>query len=160
MNNDAELLQQIVDVKTGEVLTQKELAKNHNFVMLFRNGMDDFMKLCAKDGKAAAILVAMIKQMGENNSLIVSRETLAELLNFSIPTIDRKLKYLRDNNFFCISKSGNMNIYTINSNLAWSTYANNRKYSKFSATVLISESEQEERHKTITKEVNKKITVQ
>ncbi|MDR8076718.1 replication/maintenance protein RepL [Burkholderia cenocepacia] len=158
MKNDAELLQQIVDVQTGEILTQKELAKNHNFVMLFRNGMDDFMKLCVKDGKAAAILVAMIKQMGENNSLIVSRETLAELLGFSVPTVDRKLKYLRDNNFFSISKSGNMNIYNINSNLAWSTYANNRKYSKFNATVLIGENEQA-KYKSVQKEVTKKITV-
>ncbi|WP_287955863.1 replication/maintenance protein RepL [Achromobacter xylosoxidans] len=159
MRSEADLKRQIVDNKTGEVLTERELPKNHNFVMFFREEMKSIRALAAKDPKAFSILFLMTEQMGENNSLVVSRETLAELLEFSLPTVDRKLKYLRENNFISVVKSGNMNIYLINARLAWTTYANNRRYAEFKATVLISESEQKDNHAQIKKTVNKKITV-
>lgn len=158
MRSESDLKRQIVNNKTGEVLTEKELPKNHNFVMFFREEMKSIRALASKDPKAFAILFLMTEQMGENNSIIVSRETLAELLAFSLPTVDRKLKYLRDNKFISVVKSGNMNIYLINARLAWTTYANNRRYAEFKATVLISETEQSEQKSQVKKTVNKKIT--
>lgn len=158
MRSESDLKRQIVNNKTGEVLTEKELPKNHNFVMFFREEMKSIRALASKDPKAFAILFLMTEQMGENNSIIVSRETLAELLAFSLPTVDRKLKYLRDNKFISVVKSGNMNIYLINARLAWTTYANNRRYAEFKATVLISETEQSEQKSKVKKTVNKKIT--
>nr|WP_313657977.1 replication/maintenance protein RepL [Achromobacter ruhlandii] len=158
MRSESDLKRQIVNNKTGEVLTEKELPKNHNFVMFFREEMKSIRALASKDPKAFAILFLMTEQMGENNSIIVSRETLAELLAFSLPTVDRKLKYLRDNKFISVVKSGNMNIYLINARLAWTTYANNRRYAEFKATVLISETEQSQQKSKVKKTVNKKIT--
>ncbi|VVD69019.1 hypothetical protein PMO31116_00501 [Pandoraea morbifera] len=159
MRSEAELTRQIVDNNTGEVLTEKGLPKNHNFVMFFREEMKSMRALASKDPKACCMLFTMAEHMGENNSLVVSRETLSELLGFSLPTVDRKLKYLRDNNFISVVKSGNMNVYLINARLAWTTYANNRKYAQFNATVLIGQNEQDERYTTIKKTVSKRITV-
>ncbi len=53
------------------------------------------------------------------------------------------IKILKEYNFITVYKSGTSNVYSINKNLAWSSWGNNFKYAKFDAKILISESEQE-----------------
>lgn len=137
------LVQQIVDKKTGDVKSQKTLGENHNFVMFFRNEMHSLRKIAIQDGKALSILILLTEHMDNTNSLIVSRETIAEILEMNIVTVDRKLKYLKDNNFISAIKSGTSNIYQINANIAWSTHGNKKDYATFKANVLISRTEQD-----------------
>lgn len=141
------LKQQIVDIETGEVRSSRNLGNNSNFVMLFRNEIPALRAVAIEDGKALAIFMLITEHMGTDNCLIVSRETMSEILGISIPTIDRKIKFLKDKNFISVMRTGSSSIYTVNANVAWSTYGNKKDYAKFKASVLISRSEQEYKSK-------------
>lgn len=135
----------VVDLETGEVKTsqQKMLGENNNFVMFFRDEMHSLQKIAIQDGKALSILMLITEHMDHTNSLIVSRDAIAEILEMSVPTVDRKLKFLRDKNFISVIKSGTSNIYTVNAKIAWTTYANQKQYAKFTSNVLVSRTEQD-----------------
>lgn len=137
------LERQIVDTSTGEVRSRGSLGENSNFVMLFRNEISSIVNLQKEDAKAGVLFMFFIEHMDRENALIVSIETIAELLEWSRPTVCRKIKFLKDKNFITSSRTGNSNIYFINANVAWTTYGNKKEYAKFKASVLISKSEQE-----------------
>jgi len=134
-------------------------GKNRNFVMLYRNEKKSLIDLGKKDASASVLLNFLILHMDTENCLIVSGETLAECLGWSLRTVRSKVKVLYDLQMIDILKSGNTNIYCINSNLAWSTYANKKQYAKFRARVLISKSEQESNAK-IRASRNRKIVAE
>lgn len=145
------LERQIIDTKTGEVKSRGTLGENADFIMLFRSGIDAVTELAKIDGKAFALLSLIMKHMDRENALVASRDVLAELLEFSVPTIDRKIKVLKDKQFLDVVKSGTSNIYLVNSSVAWTTYGNKKQYSKFRATILVGKSEQELRSKSSNK---------
>lgn len=128
-----------------------ERSKNSDFVMLYRHNKEALITLGLKDPKARVLLDFLIMHMDNENSLIVSREALAELLKWSVRTVSYKVKVLIKNQFIDIFKSGTSNVYCVNANIAWSTYANKRDYAKFRATVLISKSEQEDKVRIMEK---------
>lgn len=141
------LERQIVDNETGEVKSRSSLGENSNFVMLFRNQISSITNLQKEDPRAAGLFMFFIEHMDRDNALIVSIETISELMTWSRPTVCRKIKFLKDKNFLTSLRTGNSNIYFINANIAWTTYANKKEYAKFKANVLISKSEQEYRIK-------------
>ena len=141
------LERQVVDTQTGEVRSRGSLGENNNFIMLFRNEMSSIMNLQKEDAKAGVLFTFFLEHMDRENALIVSIETISELLEWSRPTVCRKIKFLKDKNFISTARTGNSNIYFINANVAWSTYGNKKEYAKFKASVLISKSEQEYRIK-------------
>lgn len=134
----------IVDLETGEIKSsqQKLLNENNNFVMFFREEMHSLRKVAIDDGKALSVLMLLTEHMDHTNSLVVSRDAIAEILELSVPTVDRKLKFLKEKNFISVIKSGTSNIYTVNSKIAWTTYANKKQYAKFTSNVLVSRTEQ------------------
>ncbi len=148
------LKQQIIDTTTGEVKTEKVLPENHNFVMLFRDQMPALRMIANENPKAQQLLLLLIENMDGANSLVASRETLAELLGHSRATVCRSIKYLKEKAIIDTSRTGNTVILHINAKIVWSSHANKKKYAKFSANVLISDSEQE---KTISKTFCKTI---
>lgn len=117
--------------------------KNHDFVMLYRKEKTAMLDLGKKDPSASVLLNFLLLNMDTDNCLIVSGETIAEYLDWSLRTVRSKIKVLYDMNLIDILKSGNTNIYCVNASIAWSTYANKRQYAKFQARVMISKSEQE-----------------
>lgn len=141
------LERQVIDTKTGEVISRDKLGENSNFVMLFRGSMFTMRELAKKDAKASVLLNLLLEYMDRENALMVSQKTLSELLDWSIPTIERKLRVLRDSNFIEVLKSGHSNIYLVNASIAWTTYGNKREYAKLRGNILISQSEQEYRAK-------------
>lgn len=136
------LTQQIIDSSTGEIKSSRNLGENTNFVMLFRNEIQNLIGLGKSDGKALAIFMFLTEHMDTNNAIIVSRDTISEALDISLPTVDRKIKFLKKNNFIETHRTGAACIYTVNANIVWTTYANKKDYASFKATVLISRSEQ------------------
>ena len=81
--------------------------------------------------------------MDQENALIVSQETLSEYFGISKRTIIRQLNVLKEKGFIEIIKSGTTNVYLVNANIAWTSYANKREYAQFKANVFVSKSEQE-----------------
>lgn len=142
------LERQIVDTDTGEVKSRGTLGENSNFVMLFKNQISSIVNLQKDDAKAGALFMFLLQHMDRENALIVSMETMGELLGWSIATIKRKIQVLKEKNFILTQRTGNSSIYFVNANLAWTTYGNKKEYAQFKANVLISKSEQEFRVKT------------
>lgn len=160
---------QIVDKETGELLLEtskqntvdmiqfsenikKEEARRRKnegspfskWTQLNNEHTKDLMTLAVKYPRAHAVLYFLVDQMDNKNAVIVSINTMAELMGVSRQTISNSIKILKDTNFIDIHKTGHSYVYSINNSVFWKSYQKNREYAKFSAKVIISSEEQEE----------------
>lgn len=133
----------IEDNNTGELIEQRTIGETAPFMMVFKDNWQAFIECQKKDPLAAVLMSTLMQHMNRENALIVSRECLAELLDVSTKTIDRKVKFLRDNKFIHVLRTGGSNVYLINANVVWTTHANQLKYARFRADVILSEREQD-----------------
>lgn len=95
--------------------------------------------------KAAKVMHILTAHIGENNAVVMSQETLAQLAKISRRTAQRALAVLQERNWIDIRQlgaSGSVNAYIINDHVAWYGTRNGMRMSKFSATVIVSASEQ------------------
>lgn len=143
-----------------------EEQKNRDFIQLYRNHIDDVARLARENGKAYDLFMLLIKHMDGTNALCVSNNVLQELLQCGKATVCRAIKYLKDNGWICVLKSGTSNVYIVNPEIAWTSYGNQKQYCKFQANVLLSSSENAEylknpnattHYKTIDSEFMKSI---
>lgn len=101
--------------------------------------------LRVKDGSSALrIFLFLVDHMDNYNAIVCSSKVISEALDMSSATVSRAIKVLKDNEIIGIGKSGTTNIYYINKEIIWHSWATNRRYAKFGANVVISESEQTE----------------
>lgn len=96
----------------------------------------------------------LAKHMDNYNAVMVSYQVLTEVFEVSRTTIYRAIKFLEDNKYIKITKSGTSNVYALDDSLVWKSWGSNKKYSKFSANVIVSESEQDKQTK---KEIKTKV---
>ena len=134
--------QRIVDTETGEILSSRKIKPNANFVQFYRNEIGSIRELIKDEPKAASLFLFLSEKMDQENALIVSQETLSEYFGISKRTIIRQLNVLKEKGFIEIIKSGTANVYLVNANIAWTSYAK-KKYAQFKANVFVSKSEQE-----------------
>lgn len=118
--------------------------KNRDFIQLYRDHIDDVAKLARDNGKAYDLFMLLVKHMDGTNALAVSNIALSELLQVTTRTVQRAVKYLKDNGWVCVLKSGTSNVYIVNPDVAWTSYGNQKQYCKFQANVLLSSSENAE----------------
>lgn len=121
-----------------------EEQKNKNFIQIYRNHIDDLARLAGENYTAYKLLMLLCKHMDGTNALAVSNIALSELLQVTTRTIQRAIKYLKDNGWICVLKSGTSNVYIVNPEIAWTSYGNQKEYCKFQANVLLSSSENAE----------------
>lgn len=95
---------------------------------------------------AYKVFTFLMFNIDKKNALIVSYSTMCEMLNISRQSAVNAIKYLEENKYIKIAKSGNSNIYYVNSRIIWKTYGSNVKYSEFDCKVIISKKEQEQRN--------------
>lgn len=122
----------------------KEEQKNKNFVQLYREHIDDIARLAKENPSAYELFMLLIKHMDGTNALTVSNVALSEILQVATRTVQRAVKYLKDNGWICVLKSGTTNVYIVNPDIAWTSYENQKQYCKFSANVLLASSENAE----------------
>lgn len=118
--------------------------KNRDFVQVYRDHIDDLTRLARDNAKAYDLFMLLCKHMDGLNALCVSNVALQELLDCGRATVCRAIKYLKDNGWICVLKSGTSNVYIANPDVVWTSYDNQKKYCKFQATVLLSSSENNE----------------
>ena len=135
--------QQVIDDESGEVLSHKTIPNNRDFVMTFRPAYKKLRDIGFKDPKARILFDFLLEKMDTENALIVSRHTIKEIMGWSIATIDRKIKVLRDEKCIDVKRTGGTNVYLVNADLAWTTHSDKRQYAHFRANVFIGESEQD-----------------
>jgi hypothetical protein len=136
-------VQQIIDDKTGEIFSSRNIKGNIDFVQIYRTGMQITRELAIREPKAFSLFWFLVEQMDKENALIISKETLAELHNCSVRTITRQIGILKKEKFIEVVKSGVNNVYLINASIAWTADGNRKQYAKFRAQVVISATEQE-----------------
>lgn len=119
-------------------------SKNKDFVQLYRNHIDDIARLAKENGRAYDLFMFLIKHMDGTNALCVSTAVLAEIMGVSTRTIMRSTKYLKEKGWICILKSGTTNVYIVNPEICWTSYANQKSYCKFETNVILSSTENAE----------------
>ncbi|MEJ7804299.1 MAG: replication/maintenance protein RepL, partial [Telluria sp.] len=118
--------------RSGKAYAQMELLAHRTLA-----------KLCISNPAAAAMLHHMIAGMSRKpTAYIVSAETLARELGVTSRTIQNSAKILREHRLVQILKSGNTNVYVINSSVAWRGKTGS-KTAIFHSITEISEKEQD-----------------
>ncbi|CCH57702.1 replication protein (plasmid) [Fibrisoma limi BUZ 3] len=123
---------------TGEVETV-----NDNFVQLYVDKLDLIVEMTRENPTAVQMFTWLLKHMDKRNALIVSQHALSEALGMHRTTVHRCTVYLQAKKALAVFKSGNVNIYAINAQIAWKSDARGKKYALFDAAVYIAQSEQE-----------------
>lgn len=141
--------QEFINGKPAVGMTVLEMAdelnkQNKDFVQLYRPFIDDVANLAFENKQAYKLFMFFVKHMDGVNALCVSNLALMEILQCSQPTVTRSVKYLKDNGWMDVLKSGTSNVYIINPDVAWTSYANQKEYCKFKSNVILSSSENAE----------------
>lgn len=100
--------------------------------------------LMAKSPIAYRIFKFLMNNMDAYNAVMCSYKVLEEQFNISSSTVTRAVKLLKEKQYIDVYKSGTSNVYAINKKIAWNSWGSNYKHGKFSANIILSESEQEE----------------
>lgn len=115
--------------------------KNRNFVQLNRDFMMDIAKLASENSSAFTLFMFISQQMDGNNALCISMKALEEALELSRSTLSRAVRHLKEKGWLCVLKTGTSNLYIINPEIEWTSWANQKQYCKFSTNIIVSPSE-------------------
>lgn len=115
--------------------------KNKNFVQLNRDFMMDIATLGKENPTALTVFLFISQNMDGNNALCVSMKALEEALELSRSTLSRAVKHLKDKGWMCVLKTGTSNVYIINPEIEWTSWANQKQYCKFQTNVIVSPTE-------------------
>ena len=115
--------------------------ENRDFVMYFRPFMDELTRMAGENYTAYRLFQLLCKHMDGKNALVISMVALSEIMGMSRQTISKAVKYLSDNGWVCVMKSGTSNVYIVNPDVAWTSYADQKSSCSFQANVVLSGTE-------------------
>lgn len=120
-----------------------------SWVQVERAALERWAILARENPRAVSVMMVLVAQMGRHNALVLSQANLAKLANCSVRTLQRALESLREENWIDIRQigpSGTINAYIVNDRAAWIGNRDGRRYSLFSASVMISDDEQPDKY--------------
>lgn len=143
---------QVVDRDTGEVIdhaqttpdqqpTAKKTSRrteNQDFIMLYRHYVQQIADLGMENSTALKVLLFLIRNMDGTNAIGVTQSLIAEMTGLARQTVSKAIKYLEANGWIQIFKLGRANIYVVNPDVVWTSYADQKQYCKFKGTLLLS----------------------
>jgi len=138
-----------------EVQAEQLDKKDFNFVKNFRDASGRKVGLSKENALALCIFDFLTLHMDRYNAIVCSSKVLEDVFEVSRVTISKCISALKKHEFIKVVKSGTSNVYYIDTNISWSSYANQKVFAKFNAHVIVSESEQKEQIK-IRKTLHKK----
>lgn len=146
--NEISFEQRARDLKDQEQKEQEELKQQRKspFSRFYQVNKDnsEYLRSCLRENpKALELLFFIFDHMDKYNAVICSYQVFQEALGMSKATIQRSIKYLKDNGFVYIYKTGTSNVYVANKDLVWNSWGNNIDYCKFPANIVLSRSEQD-----------------
>lgn len=106
---------------------------------------EDLRGLMRRNRWSAELILCLIQKMepGAGGVVLVSRETMKELLGCSMPTVDRALKTIITEGWAQRIKVGGASALAINHRVAWIGPRGDIQHAVFGATVIASRSEQD-----------------
>lgn len=115
------------------------------YAMVEFAAMKDMRRLMKQNRWAAELLFELVPHLQEGNGgvIVISRTTMCELLNCSMPTIERALRVLIEQGWVQRLKIGGAPALAINRRVAWVGPRDQIEHAVFSATVIASSSEQD-----------------
>lgn len=129
---------------SSPILPPKKAVPTH-WVQTEREAHEAWSLLITKSPTAARIMHLFVARVGEHNAVVVSQSTLAELLGCHVNTVANAIKLLAKDRWIEIRRvggSGTTNAYVLNDRVAWVGARGKIRYSLFSASVVLSDSEQ------------------
>lgn len=109
--------------------------------------MGHLADLMDRNHNAAKLILKLMRHMDDSGTgggvVLMSRQTIAEILNCSLPTVDRTLKVLYTEGWVQRIRVGGASALAINSRVAWTNKREKLAYAIFTATVIASRSEQD-----------------
>lgn len=118
---------------------------NSGFTQIYNSHWSTFRTLIDAYPTALKVLTWLIELADKRNAVVVSYSSLSKGLGLHERTIRNAISYLKDKNILTVLKSGNMNVYILNDQIVWKDTADKKdKFSRFSAEVYLTASEQEE----------------
>lgn len=128
-------------------LASNQIGRPITWAQVSLDAMNQLGDLMDRNTNAAKLLVRLMKHMhdaGPHGGVVVaSRQTMTELLNCSMPTVERALRTLIKEGWVQRIKIGGAHALAINSQIAWTNNRNNLQFAVFSATVIASRKEQD-----------------
>ena len=113
-----------------------------------RAAHEAFAALIRDKPKAAMLMHLLVARLGPHNAVVVSQGTLAELMRCHVNTVKRSISDLVSGNWIevrQIGDRGTVNAYIVNDRIAWLGPREGLRHSIFSATVIVSATEQPDR---------------
>lgn len=131
-------------------LIKTENSKENTFgwLQFEKKGLQELQKLALKAPMAMGVLLYLVNNMGRSNALAVSQGAIAKRLGISVRAVAGAVATLSGHNFIEVVKVGNMNVYRINSRVAWQGHRGER-FAVFNADILAFENEQPEGFDTL-----------
>ena len=125
--NEMSFQQRARDLAEMDRRDQEELRRERKspFSSFYQVNKDnsEYLRSCLDENpKALKILFFIFDHMDKYNAVICSYKVFEEALGMSGRTISRAIKYLKDNGFLYIYKSGTSNVYVANKNLVWNSW--------------------------------------
>ncbi|MGY4753008.1 hypothetical protein ACVNHC_24395 [Pannonibacter sp. Q-1] len=125
-----------------------EKENRMQWVQTERAAHEAWMKLTRESPLAAAVMHALVMQMGEHNAVVISQKSLAALVDASERGVRNAIALLNRRNWIevrQIGSTGTVNAYVVNDRVAWTGKRDGIRFSLFTAKVIVSESEQPDR---------------
>jgi len=107
-----------------------------------KDGWDAISNLYLKNPTAGAIFIEMTKSMDESNGLVASMETLGARVGKTRQTVAKACKFLKENKYIEVYKTGSSNVYVLNANIVWKDKHHKRVEAELYCKVLLSLNEQ------------------
>ena len=113
-----------------------------------KKGLQELQRLALRAPMAMGVLLYLVNNMGRSNALAVSQGAMSKKLGISVRAVAGAVATSQNHNFIEVVKVGNMNVYRINSRVAWQGKRGER-FAAFNAEILAFESEQPEGFDTL-----------
>jgi len=128
----------IKPIETSLIPIKKDAG---DFVQFTRGYLKETRELAKKSLPAFMIFNFLTERMTRQNAIVVSHNTLMEILELSKSSVIRGVKVLQEGNWVQVVKIGQSNGYLVNSRVVWRSHQSKR-YGYFGADVIVSEAEQ------------------
>lgn len=127
----------------AEVDRLKNAGSNTTFIQMIKEHQEEMKKLSHLSSAAHVILVTLMQQMGQLNSVMISIDAICKLANLSPSTVKRGIGILREEKWLAVLKIGTANVYRVNSDVLWQDRPDGR-WAAFSANIVVDFEEQDE----------------
>lgn len=128
--------------ESSEAVTRRKDKEDRDFIKVYRSSIYATNELVEKNPTAYRVFLFLLRQMDSQNALVCPQHLIADHLKRTRQTVSKAIKYLADNGWICILKAGSQKVYVVNPNIAWTSYADDKKYCRFTASVVISSADQ------------------